>query len=67
MTISDIDATLMGTIVMKPDTASLAMIQLNSNKTITPYGIGDQLLDAKTLEVLSKVFSKVTPIRVVAG
>ena len=47
MTISDIDAQLMGTIVMKPDTASLAMIQLNSNKTITPYGIGDQLLDAK--------------------
>ena len=37
MTISDIDAQLMGTIVMKPDTASLAMIQLNSNKTIIPY------------------------------
>ncbi|MAA78048.1 MAG: hypothetical protein CL916_02225 [Deltaproteobacteria bacterium] len=51
MTISDIDAALMGTIVMKPDTASLAMIQLNSNKTITPYGIGDQLLDAK-IEVI---------------
>jgi len=51
MTISDIDAQLMGTIVMKPDTASLAMIQLNSNKTITPYGIGDQLLDAK-IEVI---------------
>lgn len=47
MTISDIDATLMGTIVMKPATASLAMIQLNSSKTITPYGVGDQLLDAK--------------------
>ena len=47
MTISDIDAQLMGTIVMKPSTASLAMIQLNSNKTITPYGVGDQLLDAK--------------------
>ena len=51
MTISDIDAQLMGTIVMKPDTASLAMIQLNSNKTIIPYGIGDQLLDAK-IEVI---------------
>lgn len=51
MTISDIDAQLMGTIVMKPAISSLAMIQLNSNKTITPYGVGDQLLDAK-IEVI---------------
>jgi len=47
MTISDIDAQLMGTIVMKPKEESLAMIQLRSNGTITPYGVGDSILDAK--------------------
>ena len=51
MTISDIDAQLMGTIVMKPAESSLAMIQVRSNSAITPYGIGDQLLDA-TVEVI---------------
>jgi general secretion pathway protein C len=41
----------MGTIVMKPAEASLAMIQVRSNNAITPYGVGDQLLDAK-IEVI---------------
>ena len=47
MTISDIDAQLMGTIVMKPEKESLAMIQIRSNGSIIPYGVGDSLLDAK--------------------
>jgi general secretion pathway protein C len=55
MTISDIDAQLMGTIVMKPAESSLAMIQVRSNNAITPYGVGDQLLDAK-IEVIEPEF-----------
>lgn len=44
--VSDIDAQLMGTFVMKPAEASLAMIQVRSNTEISVFSVGDQLLDA---------------------
>ena len=46
LNISDIDAQLLGTIVMEPKTQSLAMIKQGSGAQIQPYGIGDTLLDA---------------------
>ena len=46
LNISDIDAQLLGTIVMEPKTESLAMIQQSSDPKIQPYGVGDKLLDA---------------------